>query len=116
MYKLLSEQLKSTPPVSPTDDENKRQLDSLQGEMATLSASLQSMKRERDQALSDVTALRDTMMHNRQETARKVRERGREREGREREGREREGREREREGGKRGGEREGGREREGERD
>ena len=111
MYKLLSEQLKSTPPVSPTDDENKRQLDSLQGEMATLSASLQSMKRERDQALSDVTALRDTMMHNRQETARKVRERGREREGREREGRERE-----REGGKRGGEREGGREREGERD
>ena len=74
MYKLLSEQLKSTPPVSPTDDKNKRQLDSLQGEMATLSASLQSMKRERDQALSDVTALRDTMMHNRQETARKVRE------------------------------------------
>ncbi|XP_019855340.1 PREDICTED: golgin subfamily A member 2-like [Amphimedon queenslandica] len=72
MYKLLSEQLKSTPPVSPTDDENKRQLDSLQGEMATLSASLQSMKRERDQALSDVTALRDTMMHNRQETARKI--------------------------------------------
>ena len=94
MYKLLSEQLKSTPPVSPTDDENKRQLDSLQGEMATLSASLQSMKRERDQALSDVTALRDTMMHNRQETARKVREG----EG----GRERR-REREREGG-RGGE------------
>ena len=82
MYKLLSEQLQSTPPSSPTDHESKRQLEAAQGEMATLSASLQSMKRERDQALSDVAALRDTMMHNRQETARKVRG-GRERGGRE---------------------------------
>ena len=92
MYKLLSEQLQSTPPSSPTDHESKRQLEAAQGEMATLSASLQSMKRERDQALSDVAALRDTMMHNRQETARKVRG-----------GRERGGRDVRREGGREGG-------------
>lgn len=72
MYKLLSQQLQLSPRSS-YDNNDQKKIEALQGDLAIVSASVQSMKRERDQALSDVTALRETMMQNRQESAREVR-------------------------------------------
>lgn len=41
--------------------------------MKTLTGAVQAVSRERDQALSDVAALREAIMSNKQDEARKVR-------------------------------------------
>lgn len=65
MCKLLSEQ-------TPLDNSKDEKIELFLGEIATLSANVQTLKRERDQAKSDVIALRDTIMQNKQEAAREV--------------------------------------------
>ena len=77
MYELLTQQLQSSQPTTtPVVDGQgfQEKVELLEGEIAQLSATVQSLRRERDQGLSDVAALRDTMMQNKQEAARKVSE------------------------------------------
>ena len=76
MYELLTQQLQSSQPSTPVVDGQgfREKVELLEGEIAQLSATVQSLRRERDQGLSDIAALRDTMMQNKQEAARKVSE------------------------------------------
>ena len=78
MYEVLTQQLQSSQPSTPNEDTNyKKKNEILEEQIATLSATVQSLKREKEQCLSDIGALRDTMIQNKQESARKVRERER---------------------------------------
>jgi chromosome segregation ATPase len=65
----LSHQAQVADDVSAND---KRKIEELEGQVATLSAAVQSAKREREQSLRDVDALRDALMENKQESARKI--------------------------------------------
>ena len=74
---LLFPQLQSSPPHTPTALQSQPQLLQEQLKMAeeevkTMSIAMQAVSRERDQALSDVAALREAIMNNKQDEARKV--------------------------------------------
>lgn len=49
-----------------------KEVEELRGEVERMRGSLGRVTRERDQALSDLAALRDTLMHHQEDTARKV--------------------------------------------
>lgn len=76
MAELLNQQL-SAESLSPSSQSNTLsgltdQLDKLRGEVERLEGVVRSVNGERDQALSDLDALRDAMIQQQQDSARKV--------------------------------------------
>ena len=73
MKETLLQQLQSSAsqPTTPTTKESDK-IEELEGEVSRLLANLQSVKRERDQSVSDVAALREALLNSQQENARKV--------------------------------------------
>ena len=74
MQELLVQQLQSSSsqPTTPLVDKGSEKIEELEGEVSKLSASLQLVRRERDQSVSDVAALREALLNSQQENARKV--------------------------------------------
>lgn len=74
MQEVLIQQLQSasSQPTTPTDDKRSDKIGELEGEVSRLLASMQTVRRERDQAVSDVGALREALLNSQQENARKV--------------------------------------------
>lgn len=72
MKEILIQQLQSSSqPTTPTNKGSDK-VDELEAEVSQLMAGIESMKRERDQAMSDVAALREALLATQQENARKV--------------------------------------------
>ncbi len=74
MAELLAQQLSSGGPSAeaPPPDPTSSQVEELRGEVETVRLRAEQLRGERDQALSDVAALRDTMMVQQEEAAKKV--------------------------------------------
>ena len=74
MQEVLVQQLQSSSsqPTTPLVDKGSEKIEELEGEVSKLSASLQLVRRERDQSVSDVAALREALLNSQQENARKV--------------------------------------------
>ncbi len=72
LHQLQSSSSRPTTPI--IDNEESDKIDELEGEVSRLMANLQSVKRERDQTVSDVSALREALLASQQENARKVSE------------------------------------------
>ncbi len=74
MQEILIQQLQTTPTqiTTPAYDKGSGKIEELESEISVLMASLQSARRERDQAVSDVAALREALLNSQQENARKV--------------------------------------------
>ena len=74
MQEILIQQLQTTPTqtTTPINDKGTGKIEELESEISVLMASLQSARRERDQAVSDVAALREALLNSQQENARKV--------------------------------------------
>ena len=74
MQEVLVQQLQSSSsqPTTPLVDKGSEKIEELEGEVSKLSASLQFVRRERDQSVSDVAALREALLNSQQENARKV--------------------------------------------
>ena len=74
MQEVLVQQLQSSSsqPTTPLVDKGFEKIEELEGEVSKLSASLQLVRRERDQSVSDVGALREALLNLWQENAHKV--------------------------------------------
>ena len=70
MAELLTQQLSGSSPSSPEGLPG--QLDELRGEVGRLETLVRSVSGERDQATSDLDALREAMIQQRQESAERV--------------------------------------------
>ena len=69
----MAELLSSGPNSAPSSPNNlSNQLDGLRGEVGRLERVVRSVSGERDQALSDLDALRDVMIQKQQDTAEQV--------------------------------------------
>lgn len=66
-------QLSGGAPPSPSSSSSTSQLAELQGKLEKAQGSLQRMTTERDQALSDLAALRDSLVQQQEDSARRVR-------------------------------------------
>ena len=72
MQEILTQQLQSSSQPSTPLGGGGEKIEQLEEKVTRLSANLQSLKREKDQSLSDVTALREALLNTQQENARKV--------------------------------------------
>ncbi len=74
MSELLAQQLSSGGPVheAPPPDPTPSQVEELRGEVGRVRLRVEQLTGERDQAFSDLTALRDAMMAQQEEGAKKV--------------------------------------------
>lgn len=74
MAELLTKQLSAeSPPPVLHGNSSSNQLDELHAETERLEGLVRSVRAERDQALSDLDALRDAMLQQQQDTSGKVR-------------------------------------------
>ena len=77
MQELLTQQLQASPPSTPSQASRGHplqgeEMEELRGEVHKLNGCLQATTREKDQALSDLTALREALLSQQQHSARKV--------------------------------------------
>lgn len=77
MQELLTQQLQASPPSTPRQASHGHplqgeEMEELRGEVHKLNGCLQATTREKDQALSDLTALREALLSQQQHSARKV--------------------------------------------
>lgn len=77
MQELLTLQLQASPPSTPGQPSEghslgREEMEELQGDIHRLNGCLQAVTRERDQALSDLAALREAMLSQQEHSARKV--------------------------------------------
>ena len=78
MAELLTQQLSAgTPTIAPPSNDHTpstSEVEELRGELEVVRGSLRQVMEERNQALSDLTALREAMLHQQEEGTRRVRE------------------------------------------